>query len=85
MTITPGMKLGGGAFEVLSLDPSGKRCVVGCACGGTRVFSTEALVNGTATCGAIPPTVEAVRKARIEAKQQQRARDLKNWRPGSAS
>jgi hypothetical protein len=65
-TITPGQRIG--AWEILSVDPSGKRAVVNCPCQNTHVFSTEALLNGTATCAAIP-------------QRTGRRRDLRNWRP----
>jgi hypothetical protein len=66
--ITPAMRVG--AWEILSVDPSGKRAVVSCPCQNTHVSSTEALLNGTATCASIPQ------------RAGKRRRDLKDWRPG---
>jgi hypothetical protein len=39
-------------FQVLSVDPAGKRAVVSCSCGGTHVVGVEALRNGSIVCHA---------------------------------
>jgi hypothetical protein len=48
-------------FEVLSLDPNGKLACVSCRCGAAHIFGIEALLNGSATCAAMPLT----RKQRV--------------------
>jgi hypothetical protein len=40
-------------FQVLSVDETGKRISVSCACGHTRVVGVEALLSGAATCPAV--------------------------------
>lgn len=85
ITIIPGQWLH--KFQVLSVDPTGKRACVSCACGSVHVFSAEALLSGTAMCSAVPLTSvqrEAMRDE-IEADERRRRLDLKNWRPEGRS
>ena len=77
--IAPGAKLDG--YEVLSVDPTGKRVCVGCPCGAVHVVGTDALLSGSVLCSAFPWTPQQIAQRRDEADQQQRQRDLRNWRP----
>lgn len=79
-TITAGMRFRSG--EVLSVDPTGKRAVIACCCGGTHIVGIEALLNDALACSAISWTPEQIARHREEKRQQRRARDLrKAWRP----
>ena len=78
-TIIPGTIIRG--FEILSIDPSGKRVCVGCPCGGVHVVGLDALHGGAVVCAAVPLTLEQIAEQRTEAARQQRRRDLRNWRP----
>ena len=80
--LTPGAQING--FRILSVDPTGKRCVVGCACRNTHVFSAEALLNGTAMCVAVRPTPKQINAHRTEKAQAQYQRrgGRQDWRPG---
>ena len=71
-------------FEVLSLDPTGKRVCIGCRCGAVHVASTDALLSGEFICAAAaltPGQVELARRSREEAARQRGLRV--NWRPQS--
>jgi hypothetical protein len=80
-TITPGAIIRG--FEVLSVDPSGKRVCVACPCGGVHVVGTDALRGGVAVCAAVPLTPRQIAQQRGEAERQQRQHELRRWRPGA--
>ena len=43
-TIKPGDRLHG--VEVLSPDPTDKRCAIACPCGSTHLVGVEALISG---------------------------------------
>lgn len=82
ITITPGTRIG--AWQVLSVDPLGKRAVVvGCGCRTPHIFSCEVLRDGTAMCHAAPLTAAQRELMRNEAEADKRRRrlDLKRWRP----
>ena len=70
-------------FEVLSVDPTGKRVCVGCPCGGVHVVGLEALRGGAVVCAAAPLTPEQIAEQRTKAERQRLRRDLKSWRPGA--
>jgi hypothetical protein len=70
-------------FEVLSLDPTGKRVCIGCRGGAVHVASTDALLSGEFICAAAPLTPEQVERQRTEAERQRRRRELRDWRPGA--
>lgn len=76
--ITPGAKVG--SFEVLSVDPTGKRLCVGCRCGGVHIVGAEAWRSGSVLCSAVPLTAEQVDALRSETEHQQRRRE-RDWRP----
>jgi hypothetical protein len=80
--ITPGQRIG--AWEILSVDPTGKRAACSCVCKAVRILSTDALLNGTAmpSCGCQQLSPAQQQALRAEAEEQDRRRDLKNWRPG---
>jgi hypothetical protein len=83
ITIAPGQRVNG--FEVLSIDPIGKRVCVGCPCGGAHLFGVEALLDGSAMCNVMPLTREQ-RERRYEAMRQQETleetrREQKHRRP----
>ena len=81
--VLPGQHIG--QFEILSINPSGRRAIVGCRCGSTHVFSTESLLAGAATCPVLPLTktqlhaIYAEIRARNRLKETQTA--LRDWRP----
>jgi hypothetical protein len=77
-TIIPGAKFG--CWEVLSVDPTGKRACCSCACGGVHIVSIDALCAGTAACAAVPWTRAQIAVRQAENLRQRRARDLKEWR-----
>ena len=56
ITIKPGDRLHD--IEVLSIDATGKRCVVLCPCGNTHLYSVEALLAGQVLCPARPSKKE---------------------------
>jgi hypothetical protein len=78
--ITPGQRIRG--FEILSVDPSGKRVIVGCRCGAAHIFSVEALFNGSVTCITMSLTAEQIAALRDEATHRRRRREQRDWRPG---
>ena len=80
-TIAPGTRFHG--FEVLSVDPDGKRVCVKCPCRAVHIFSVEALLDGTATCVAVKPTTEQMNARRNEKAQAQHQRrgGGYDWRP----
>jgi hypothetical protein len=81
INVTPGARVG--HWRVLGLDGH-RRATCQCRCGNIRVLAVDALASGASTsCGCAPPTAEAARKARVEAEQHRRVRELnlKNWRP----
>jgi hypothetical protein len=82
ITITPGQRIG--AWEILSVDPSGRRAACSCA---VRILSVAALLDGSASpsCGCQQISREQQQELRAEAEEQERRRDLKNWRPGGRS
>jgi hypothetical protein len=49
--IIPGQIIGN--WEILNVEPNGKRACCACSCGTVRVVAVEALVSGTAaeSCG----------------------------------
>jgi hypothetical protein len=81
-TGAPGQRIHG--FEVLSLDPTGKRVCIGCPCGNEHIFGVEALLAGSATCAAMPLTAQQ-QKARRVVRFRWRVQALKDWRPGARS
>lgn len=80
-TITPGSKTG--FWEVLSIDPTGKRCCAGCVCGNVSIISVASLLDGTAapSCGCIT-TKHQAKTMRREAEERQRKREQTKWKPG---
>jgi hypothetical protein len=82
-TIIPGQRIG--HFEILSVDPTGKRVCVGCPCGNAHIFGVETLLNGAASCAAMPLTVEQEKARRVNRRFRWRVRALKDWRPGARS
>jgi hypothetical protein len=79
--LQPGNRIGG--FEVLSVDPTGKRCCVSCQCArGVHIVGTQALLAGSVVCAALPLTPQQVRAARQEIEAAERRRELRDWRPG---
>jgi hypothetical protein len=85
ITITPGQRIG--AWEILSVDPSGRRAACSCVCKTVRILSVAALHDGTASpsCGCQQLSPAQQQALRAEAEEQERQRDLKNWRPGGRS
>jgi hypothetical protein len=84
-TITAGMRIGN--WEVLSVDPTGKRACCGCVCETVRILSTAALLDGTASpsCGCQQLSRQQSEVLRQEAEKQQRRCEQKDWRPGGRS
>jgi hypothetical protein len=84
-TIVPGQRVG--AWEIISVDPNGKRVCCSCVCKAVRILSVAALLDGTASpsCGCQQLSREQQRMLRAEAEQQQRRRDLKDWRPSKGA
>jgi hypothetical protein len=78
-TITAGAKIG--SWEILSVDPTGRRVCVGCPCGGVHIFGADALRNGSATCAAMPMSTTQRAALRDERDRRQRLRDQRDWRP----
>jgi hypothetical protein len=72
-TITPGQRVGN--WEILSVDPSGKRVCCACVCGTVRILSVAALLDGTATpsCGCRPLT--PAQRSELRAEQARAAAD----------
>jgi hypothetical protein len=77
--ITPGTTIRG--FQILSVDPTGKRVCVGCPCGSPHIVGIEALRGGAVVCAAAPLSPEQVAQQRTEASQQRVRRTMKDWRP----
>jgi hypothetical protein len=77
--IIPGQRIRG--FEILSVDPTGKRVAVGCRCSAVHIFSVEALLSGSAICSAMSPTAEQIAALRDEATHRRRRREQRNCRP----
>jgi hypothetical protein len=72
------------SWEILSVDPSGKRVCCSGVCGTVRILSVAALLDGTAapSCGCRKLSGEQLDALRREAEQQERRREQKLWRPG---
>ena len=70
-------------FEILSVDPTGKRVCVACPCGGVHVVGIEALRGGAVVCAAVPLTPREVALQRGEADRRKLRHELKRWRPGA--
>jgi hypothetical protein len=85
ITIVPGMRIRN--WEVMSVDPNGKRACASCVCGAVRILSVAALLDGTASpsCGCRQLSREQGDALRREAEQQERRREQKRWRPGEIS
>ena len=83
-TITAGATVG--HWLVLAIDATGRRVGCRCRCGTVREVSVEALVSGeNASCGCEPLSPSQLERLRVSREEQQRGRDLKNWRPGDRS
>jgi hypothetical protein len=78
MTITIGQQFG--AWEVLSLDATGRRAGCRCRCGTVREVAVAALTDGTSrSCGCARPTAEQVAALRAEAARRCWKRDEGSW------
>jgi hypothetical protein len=80
-TITPGQRIGN--WEILSVDPSGRRAACSCVCKVVRLLSVDSLLDGSAvpSCGCMQLSQEQRRMLRAEADEQERQRERRNWRP----
>jgi hypothetical protein len=75
ITIVPGMRIGN--WEILSVDPTGKRITCRCRCGVIRVVSLTALESGACrSCGCRP--LSPAQRSELRAEQARRALD--EWR-----
>jgi hypothetical protein len=81
--LAPGQRVG--PFEVLSLDPGGKRAVVACPCGGVHIFSVESLLAGVAACPVLPLTPQQREQMNTEIRKRNRLKEamtaLRDWKP----
>jgi hypothetical protein len=72
ITFVPGMRIRN--WEVLSVDPTGKRITCRCRCGAIRVVALTALESGACTsCGCRPLTL--AQRSELRAEQARRALD----------
>jgi hypothetical protein len=64
--ITVGQRISN--WDVLSVDPSGKRVCCSCVCKAVRILSVAALLDGTATpsCGCRPLSPQQREELRAE-------------------
>jgi hypothetical protein len=69
-----------GSFTVLGVDPTGKRCCVGCRCDGVHVFGAEALRDGSAMCIAAPLSPAQRELLRSEADERSRQFAHRRWK-----
>ena len=78
--IAPGQRVSN--WEILSLDPGGKRACCSCTCGAVRILSVAALLDGTASpsCGCQQLSRGQSDALRREAEQQERRREQQDWR-----
>jgi hypothetical protein len=78
-----------GPFEVLSVDPTGKRACVGCPCGGVHIFSTESLLDGSAACATLPLTGKQRKRMRAAIRERNELKEtrtsMRDWKPGGRS
>jgi hypothetical protein len=80
--VLPGRRVG--PFEILSVDPNGRRAIVGCRCGSTHIFSTESLLAGAAACAVLPPTKAQREQMRAAIREQNDSKELaalRDWKP----
>lgn len=81
--VLPGRRAG--PFEVLSVDPTGRRACVSCPCGGVHIFSTESLLDGSAACAAVPPTSRQRKMMRAAIRERNGLEEtraaLRDWKP----
>jgi hypothetical protein len=77
--IAPGIRIN--SWEILSVDPSGRRACCECCCGAVRIIAVDALASGlaAASCGCQPIAPAQSAALRQEAEQQRRWHDLR-WR-----
>jgi hypothetical protein len=78
--IAPGLRFNG--FEVLSVDETGKRVSVMCACGNAHTLGVEALLNGAARCPAVQSKPGRVDALHNEAKRLWCMMEMRDWQPG---
>jgi hypothetical protein len=78
--IIPGSRFGN--FEVVSLDETGKRASVNCACGCSHTLGVEALLSGAARCPAVQSKPGHVAALYTEAKRLWREMEMRDWRKG---
>jgi hypothetical protein len=85
ITVMVGQRVGN--WEVLPVDPNGKRACCSCACKAVRILSVAALLDGTASpsCGCRQLSREQSDARRREAEEQEQRPEQARWRPGEVS
>jgi hypothetical protein len=71
ITITPGQRIG--AWEILSVDPSGRRAACSCVCKTVRILSVAALHDGTASPSSDASNYRPRSNRRCEPKRRNRS------------
>jgi hypothetical protein len=80
-TLVPGQSLY--HWRIVEVDPTGKRVTAQCRCGQIRIIAAEDLLSGARrSCGCQPRPSGLHRAQRTAREQQQRHRQLFEWRPG---
>jgi hypothetical protein len=81
--ITPGVKIAGTHWTIVQVDDDGRRTLVQCICGNSKLVFTAALRDGTVapSCGCRPLAREQLTAQRQEQEQLEQHRELRKWRP----
>ena len=81
--IIPGQVIGN--WEVLNVEPNGRRACCSCVCGNVRIVAVDALITGTVadSCGCRKVSEENLAFLRAAYDAWQRRRELQRWRPKS--